>query len=124
MSLQFCLNGVCCNFMILNPDKCSFMLLDVNDELQTGLAWEMNFLKIVNKKKMLDVTSDNKLHFAGYLVKITKNDGSKCNALTRFQKYMTTEQKTHIFFNFVFLLLLNLSFCCSPLIWIFSTKYW
>ena len=80
MSLQFCLNGVCCNFMVLNPDKYSFILLDVNDELQ------MNFLKIVNKKKMLDVTSDSKLHLAGHLVKITKNDGSKFNALDILQK--------------------------------------
>ena len=27
------------NFMVLNPDKCSFMLLGVDDELQTNLVY-------------------------------------------------------------------------------------
>ena len=38
------------NFMVLNPDKCSFMLLGVDDELQTNLVCG-KLLKIVNKKK-------------------------------------------------------------------------
>ena len=40
------------NFTVLNPDKLSFMLLGVNDELQK--KWkcvEMELLKTVNKKK-------------------------------------------------------------------------
>ena len=40
------------NFMVLNPDKCSFMPLGVDDELQTNLVCGNETLqKIVNKKK-------------------------------------------------------------------------
>ena len=39
------------HFMVLNPDKCSFMLLGVDDELQTNLVCGMKLLKTVNKKK-------------------------------------------------------------------------
>ena len=39
------------NFMVLNPDKCSFMLLGVDDELQTNLVCGNETLKTVNKKK-------------------------------------------------------------------------
>ena len=37
--------------MVLNPDKCSFMLLGVDDELQTNLVCGNETLKTVNKKK-------------------------------------------------------------------------
>ena len=50
MILLFCLNGVYNNFMVLNLDKRSSMLLDVNDELQTDLVWEMKLLKAKKKK--------------------------------------------------------------------------
>ena len=96
--------------MVLNPDKCSFMLLDVNDDLKTDLIWEMKHLKIVNKKQVLDATSDNKLNFAAHLVNITKNDGGKFNALARVQKYMTTEQKL-IFSSYI-----KSQFCFSSFI--------
>ena len=39
------------NIMILNPDKCSFMLLGIDDELQTNLVCGNKLLKTVNKKK-------------------------------------------------------------------------
>ena len=39
------------NFMVLNPDKCSFMLLGVDDELQTNLVCGNETLRTVNKKK-------------------------------------------------------------------------
>ena len=92
------------NFMVLNPDKCSFMLLGVDDELQTNLVCGNETLKNSKKEKVLGVTIDNKLNFATHLSNITKNANIKFNALTRVQKYMITDQK-----NVYSLLLLNLS---------------
>ena len=79
------------NFMVLNPNKCSFMLFGVDDELQTNLVCGNETLK--NNKKGLGVTFDNKLNFETHLSNITKNANIKFNALTRVQKYMTTDKK-------------------------------
>ena len=81
------------NFMVLNPDKCSFMLLGVDDELQTNLACGHETLKNRKQEKVLGVTIGNRLNFATHLLHITKNANIKFNALTRFKKYMTTDQK-------------------------------
>ena len=43
---------------------------------------------------MVGVTLGNKLNFATNLLNITKNANKKLNALTRVQKYMTTDQKS------------------------------
>ena len=90
--------------MVLNPDKCSFMLLGVDDELQTNLVCGNETLKNSKKEKVLGVTIDNKLNFATHLSNITKNAKIKFNSLTRVQKYMATDQK-----NVYYLFLLNLS---------------
>ena len=39
------------NFMVLNPDKCSFMLLGVDNELQTNLVRGTETLKNSKKRK-------------------------------------------------------------------------
>ena len=41
----------CNNFMVLNPDKSSFMLLGVDDELQTNLVRGNETLKNSKQKK-------------------------------------------------------------------------
>ena len=46
---------------------------------------------------MVGVTLGNKLNFATKLLNITKNVNKKLNALTRVQKYMTTDQKSLYF---------------------------
>ena len=38
MTLPFYLNWFYETFMVLNPDRCSFTLLDIKDELETDLA--------------------------------------------------------------------------------------
>ena len=88
--------------MVLNPDKCSSMLLGVDDEPQTNLVCENENLKNSKQEKGLGVTIENKLNFATHLSNITKNVNIKFNALTRVQKYMTTAQK-----NVYYLHLLN-----------------
>ena len=81
------------NFMVLNPDKCSFMLLGVDDELQTNLVCGNETLKNSKQKKVLGVTINNKLYFAAHLSNITKNANIKFNELTRVQKHMTIDPK-------------------------------
>ena len=80
--------------MVLSPDKCSFILLGVHDELQTNLVCGNETLKNSKQKKVLGVTIDNKLNFATYVSNITKNASIKFNVLARVQKYMTADQKT------------------------------
>ena len=60
-------------FMVLNPDKCSFMFLGVNNELQTNLVCGNKTLKNSKQEKILGVTIDKKLNFATHLLNITKN---------------------------------------------------
>ena len=68
------------NFMVVNPDKCSFMLLGVDDELQTNLVRGNETRK---QEKVLGVTINNELNFATHLSNITKNTNIKFNALRR-----------------------------------------
>ena len=81
--------------MVLNPDKCSFMLLGVDDELQTNLVCGNETLKNSKQEK------DNKLNFKTHLLNITRNANIKFNALRRVQKYMTADQKKCIFSSFI-----------------------
>ena len=70
------------NFMVLNPEKCSFMLLGVDEELQTNLVCGNESLKNIKQEKVLGVTFDNKVNFETYLSNVTKNTNIKFNALT------------------------------------------
>ena len=84
--------------MVHNPDKCSFMLLSVDDSLQTNLECGDEILKNTKQEKVLGVTWDNKLNFATHVLNVTKNAKKKFNALIRVQNDMTTDQKnTYIF---------------------------
>ena len=87
------------NFMVLKPDKYSFMLLGVYDELQTNLVCGNETLKNSKREKLLVVTLDNKVNFKTHLLNITKNAIIKFNALTRVLKYMNTDKnKRYILF--------------------------
>ena len=41
------------NFMVLNPEKCSFMLLGVDESLQTNLVCGDEILKNTKQEKVL-----------------------------------------------------------------------
>ena len=84
------------NFMVLNPEKCSFMLLDVDIHCKPTWYVVMKFLNTRKQEKVLGVTLDNTLNFATNLLNITKNATKKLNTLTRVQKYMTTDQKLNL----------------------------
>ena len=106
------------NFMVLNPDKCSFMSLAVNDELPTKLVCGNETLKNSKQEKVLGVTIDKKLNFATHLSNITKNANIKSNALTRVQKYMIADQEKHMFSSFI-----KSQFTYCPFVWMFFTKH-
>ena len=93
------------------------MLLGVDYSLETNLVCGEEILKNTKQKKVLGVTLDNKLNFATYLLNITKNANKKFDAVTRVQKYMTTDQKKLIFSSFV-----KSQFTYCPLIWMFCKK--
>ena len=83
--------------MVLNPEKRSFMLLGVDDSLQTNLVCGDEMLKNTKRENVFGVTLSNKLNFATHLLSITENTNKKFNALTRVQKYITTDQKSLYF---------------------------
>ena len=104
--------------MVLNPDKYSFMLLGVDDELQTNLVCGNETFKNGKKEEVLGVTIDNKLNFETHLSNVTKCANFKFNAITRVQIYMTTDQKKCILSSFI-----KSQFTYCPLLWIFCTKH-
>ena len=61
------------NFMVRNPEKRSFIMLGVDDLLQTNLARGDQILENAIQEKLLGVTLDNKLNFATHLLNITKS---------------------------------------------------
>ena len=65
------------NFTVCNQEKRPFMLLGVDDPLQTNLVSGEKTMQ----EKVLGVTLYNKLNFATNLLNITKN-ANKFNALT------------------------------------------
>ena len=71
--------------MVLNPDKCSFVLLGVDDEFQTNLVCANETLKNSKQEKVLGVTIDNKLNFATHLSNITKNANIKFSSFIKSQ---------------------------------------
>ena len=77
--------------MSLNQDKCSFLSLSVDYLLKTNLVCDDEILTNTKQEKVLGVKLDNKFIFATHLLNISKNDNKNLNALTQFQKYMTTD---------------------------------
>lgn len=77
--------------MALDPNKCSFLVLGVDNSLQINPVCDEEILKNTKEEKVLGVTSDKKFNFATHLLNISKNDNKNLNALTQFQKYMTTD---------------------------------
>ena len=69
------------NFMALNPNKCSFMLFDVKDELQTDLVSKNISIRNSKEEKVLGITFDNKLVFSKHPTSTTKKTNLKLNTL-------------------------------------------
>ena len=76
--------------MVLNLDKCSFMLFCFKDEIQTDLLSNNVTVKNSKEEKVLGITLDSKFDFS-HLTSITKKTNIKFNNLTRIEKYITPQ---------------------------------
>ena len=56
--------------MVLNPDKCSFMLLGVDNLLQTNMVSGDEVLKNTTQEEVFGIKLGNKLNFAKHLLNI------------------------------------------------------
>ena len=74
--------------MVLNPDKCNFILFDVKDELQTDLVSNVT-VKNSKEEKVPGITLDSELDFSMHLTSIIEKANIKLNALTRVRKYVS-----------------------------------
>ena len=59
------------HFMILNPDKCYFLILGFQDA-QPNFSYNKITIKNVSEEKILGITIDNKLTFKSLLKNICK----------------------------------------------------
>ena len=82
--------------MVPNFDKCSFMLFDIKNELQTDFVSNNVTIKNSKEEKVFGITFDNNLDFSSHFTSITKKANIKLNNLTRVQECMTSEQKTFL----------------------------
>ena len=104
------------HFIVLNPDKYSFTLFGVKDELQTDLVSNSIITRYSKEGKALGTTFDNNLNFSTHLTSITKKANIKLNTLTRVQMYITLGQKT-LSSSF-----LKSQFNHCPIIWMYFSK--
>ena len=93
------------------------MLFGVKDELQIDLVSKNVTTRNCKEVKVLRITFDNKLNSSLHLTSITKKTNIKLNTLTRFQKYVTLEQKT---FSSVSFMKSQFNYC--PLICLYCLK--
>ena len=73
------------------------MLLAGDDLFQTNLVCSDEIFSNTKQEKVLGVTLDNKVNLATHLLNITKNVNKTFNALTRVQKYLSSDQKKLMF---------------------------
>ena len=105
------------NHMVLNPDKCRFIVIGDDDPNQK-IILNNNEIVSSNEEKLLGILLDSKLNFDSHITSLCKKAGQKLSALARINHYLTQDQK---------LLLLNsvvksqFSYC--PLIWMFTSRY-
>ena len=104
------------NHMVLNPDKCHYIVIGDDDPNQK-IILNTNEITSSNEEKLLGILLDSKLNFDSHITSLCKKADQKLGALAR-NHYLTQNQK---------LLLLNsvvksqFSYC--PLIWMFTSRY-
>ena len=101
-------------FIVLNPEKCSFMLTAIKDELQTNLVSNNVSIKNNQEESLLitNLTSP-RMHFNN----IAKMTNIKLNKLNRVRKYVAPEQETFLTSSFT-----ESQFNDCHLIWMFRSR--
>ena len=104
------------NFMVLNHDKCHFMVLG---DLNCTCNFTCNDTTIESSKEEegLGITIDDKLTLTSHLGNTSKKANQKLHALSRLTCYMGFEQKKLIMSSFI-----KSQFSYCPLIWMFYSR--
>ena len=105
------------NHMMLNPDKCHYIVIDDDDPNQK-IILNNNEIASSNEKKLLGILLDSKLNFDSHITSLCKNAGQKLKALARINHYLNQDQKLLILNSLV-----KSQFSYCPLIWMFTSLY-
>ena len=76
------------NYMVLNSEKCHFMLLAVKENEQFDMIYNGITLKYSSHEKILGVTIDNKLCFHKHIINLCKAVNKRFNTVSRINHYM------------------------------------
>ena len=76
------------NYMVLNSEKCHFMLLAVKENEQFDMIYNGITLKYSSHEKILGVTIDNKLCFHEHIINLCKAVNKRFNTVSRINHYM------------------------------------
>ena len=106
------------NFMILNPDKCHFMI-DVPKTVMEQMYIEVGDQVIweSSQEKLLGVTIDKNLRFKKHVSDICKKASGKLTALTRLATIMPFDKKKLLMNSFI-----QSQFAYCPLLWMFCSR--
>ena len=101
--------------MVLNPEKCHFMILGNNDNID----FTYNGVVITNSTqvKILGILIDNKLTFKHHIDQLCKVTNQKLNALNRVSGYMSKYKLNLLTTSFI-----KSQFNYCPLIWMFCSR--
>ena len=105
------------NHIVLNSDKCHYILIGDDDPAQK-IILNNNEIASSNEEKLLSIFLNSKLNFDSHITSLCKKAGQKLSVVARINHYLTQDQK---------LLLLNsvvksqFSYC--PLICMFTSRY-
>ena len=79
------------NHLVLNPDKCHFIVIGDDDPNQK-IILNNNEIVSSNEEKLLGILLDSKLNFDS-ITSLCKKAGQKLSALARINHYLTQDQK-------------------------------
>ena len=80
------------NHMVLNPDKCHFIVIGDDDPNQK-IILNNNEIASSNEEKLLGILLDSKLNFDSHITSLSQKAGHKLSALARINNYPTQDQK-------------------------------
>ena len=105
------------NHMVLNPDKCHYIVIGDDDPNQK-IILNNNKIASSNEEKLLGILSDNKLNFDSHITSLCKKAGQNLGALSRINHYLTQDKKLLLLKSVV-----KSQFSHCPLIWMFTSQY-
>ena len=122
--LEVDINNLChwfkINGMILNEDKCTFMVIESSKSLRNEIA-KINvlgkILEEVEEAKLLGITFDNNINMRKHIKKVCKQASNKLNALARISHYLDEHKRIILMKSFI---MSQFNYC--PIIWMFCER--